>query len=558
MKGLFKNLRVGRKLMAAFATVIALYILTVILSVLSIRDLGQRMEALYSGPFANVETSHEVSTNILQIVKNLAIISTTDNVVDEEEYMQIIQETANNVDAGITELNSGYISGGEKVDQLADEYGKLKEARQRVYTYLEQNNDQAAFDVYFKEYEPQAETVISVVDEVEEASKADAEASLETVKKQNVSVITFLSMLAAFCVLITIFLWIAITRSTVQPIIAVKGAASQIANGQLDVKLDYESANEFGELADDIRSTARSLSLYVSELRKGLLALGAGRLNYTCDIKFKGDFIALGESMEEIGKMLRNSMRQISSSSELVSGGAEQVSDGAQVLAQGASEQASSIEELAVSINEIAESVGINAEKAVKSRDYASEVRDRILENNQQMEKLQGSIKEIQENSKEITGIVKEIEDIAFQTNILALNASVEAARAGDAGKGFAVVAGEVRRLAAKTASASKLTADLAEKNSEAVREGYEAASMTARTLKTSVEGAETVNEMVGDISRLSEQQADAIAQIRKSVEQISDIVQGNSATSEESAAASEELSAQAQMLRELVEQFEL
>ena len=81
---------------------------------------------------------------------------------------------------------------------------------------------------------------------------------------------------------------------------------------------------------------------------------------------------------------------------------------------------------------------------------------------------------------------------------------------------------------------------------------------MTARTLKTSVEGAETVNEMVGDISRLSEQQADAIAQIRKSVELISDIVQGNSATSEESAAASEELSAQAQMLRELVEQFEL
>ena len=176
------------------------------------------------------------------------------------------------------------------------------------------------------------------------------------------------------------------------------------------------------------------------------------------------------------------------------------------MLAQGASEQAGSIEELAVSINDIAESVDMNAKNAVKSSDFAAEVRDRILENNKQMEKLQDSIKEIHENSKEITGIVKEIEDIAFQTNILALNASVEAARAGEAGKGFAVVAGEVRRLAAKTASASKLTADLAEKNSDAVREGYEAAGMTSRTLKTSVEGAETVSSMLGDISKMSGQ----------------------------------------------------
>ena len=119
-------------------------------------------------------------------------------------------------------------------------------------------------------------------------------------------------------------------------------------------------------------------------------------------------------------------------------------------------------------------------------------------------------------------------------------------------------MAGEVRRLAAKTTGASKLTAELVEKNTEAVREGYEASQMTAQTLQSSVEGAQTVNDMVGNISELSEQQADAIAQIRKSVELISDIVQGNSATSEESAAASEELSAQAQILKELVEQFEL
>ena len=85
-----------------------------------------------------------------------------------------------------------------------------------------------------------------------------------------------------------------------------------------------------------------------------------------------------------------------------------------------------------------------------------------------------------------------------------------------------------------------------------------DAVNITARTLKESVEGARRVNRKMDQISEVSVQQAEAIAQVRKSVELISEIVQGNSATSEESAAASEELSAQAQILKELVGKFEL
>lgn len=80
----------------------------------------------------------------------------------------------------------------------------------------------------------------------------------------------------------------------------------------------------------------------------------------------------------------------------------------------------------------------------------------------------------------------------------------------------------------------------------------------TAESLQTSVEKAQEVNQMMDEISEVSVQQADAIMQVRRSMDLISDIVQGNSASSEESAAASEELSAQAQMLKELVEQFEI
>ena len=115
------------------------------------------------------------------------------------------------------------------------------------------------------------------------------------------------------------------------------------------------------------------------------------------------------------------------------------------------------------------------------------------------------------------------------------------------------MVAGEIRRLASQTTAASKLTAELIEKNAKAVDTGMTAAASTAETMKESVDGARQVNSMVDKISGVCVQQADAIAQVRKSIELISEIVQGNSATSEESAAASEELSAQALVLKEMV-----
>ena len=165
---------------------------------------------------------------------------------------------------------------------------------------------------------------------------------------------------------------------------------------------------------------------------------------------------------------------------------------------------------------------------------------------------------EIRRSSGEIGNIIKTIEDIAFQTNILALNASVEAARAGEAGRGFSVVAGEVRRLAAKTAEASKLTSELIVRNADAVEAGQKVVDAAVSKMQESVEGAQEVKRKVEVISEASTQQSDAIIQIRKSVELISEIVQGNSAMSQESAAASEELSAQAQILKELVERFEI
>ena len=104
--------------------------------------------------------------------------------------------------------------------------------------------------------------------------------------------------------------------------------------GRSGCELDYRSANELGQLAEDIRKTASALKFYVEEIRQGMSAVGRGKLNYETRADFKGDFIALGESLNEISRLLRESIAQISSSAEQISVGAEQVSNGAQVLAR--------------------------------------------------------------------------------------------------------------------------------------------------------------------------------------------------------------------------------
>ena len=557
MRERFRNYKTGRKMVMAFLSIIVLYVVTVTAAIINVETISSRMEDIYAGQFANVQSSLRMIASLRAVGRNIAILAATEGLVDEDEYLQNTRELILDEEKALSELSTGYITAPEKVQELNEKFQALASARTKITTLLEAGQDEKVLAVFADEYLPRSNEVRVVLTEVVDRASEETEASIAAEHRSNHRIITMLVLLSVVCISATIFICIIITRNIVRPINEVKEAANTISNGKLNISLRYRSRDELGQLADDIRHTAQVLYSYVSEIQSGLTALGNGRLNYQSDVEFKGDFVAVSNGLKEISRLLRSSLQQINNSAEQVSLGAEQVSNSSQVLAQGASEQAGSIEELAVSINEIAESVKNNADSAVDSSRQAALVGQKLEECDGQMESLVNTIHEVKNNSGQITGIVRQIEDIAFQTNILALNAAVEAARAGEAGRGFSVVAEEVRRLATKTTGASKLTAELVEKNSDAVSDGMEAVNLTAQTLKDSVEGARQVSRNMDKISETSVQQADAITQIRRSVELISEIVQGNSATSEESAAASEELSAQAQILKELVEKFE-
>lgn len=372
-----------------------------------------------------------------------------------------------------------------------------------------------------------------------------------------------LSVITIFTIaLIIMFVLIIVTsKSIVNPLVKLKNAANQIADGDLDVSINIKSADEVGQVSAALTRTVKRLKQYIEyidEVSASLDQIAIGNLIFELHCDYVGEFSKIKDSLENIKSTLKETFAEINISADQVASGSNQVADASQALAQGATEQASSIQELLASITEIAEHVKHNAENAENANSLSGTSLKEIEHGNELMKQMMNAMTDISSSSDEISKIIKTIEDIAFQTNILALNAAVEAARAGEAGKGFAVVADEVRNLASKSAEAAKDTTVLIGNAIESVQHGTKIADETANSLSSMISDANKTNDLINKISEACSEQEISISQVRQGIDQISSVVQTNSATSEESAASSEELSGQAMSLKMRIEKFKI
>ena len=174
------------------------------------------------------------------------------------------------------------------------------------------------------------------------------------------------------------------------------------------------------------------------------------------------------------------------------------------------------------------------------------------------MSELCDAMLKISNDSEEIASIVKTIDDIAFQTNILALNASVEAARAGTFGKGFSVVADEVSNLAKRSAEASSLTAKLVANSQKNVADGVELAKSTAKRMDEIAGEIQRVVEIAGEINTAAETQSRSIETVSNFIVKINGNLQNNVAASEESAASIRNLMDQTKNLDDIINEYKL
>ena len=347
--------------------------------------------------------------------------------------------------------------------------------------------------------------------------------------------------------------------NALKPLKKISEAGKEVAGGNFDVEIHYPQQDEIGELSRSISEVIGRSKKIVFDLRDRLDAMAGG--NFTENLEseeYVGDYAPLLESLKHIQEDMNRTLQEVHASSVQVLSSAEQVNTGAQSLSQGATEQASSIEELSANMQDISQSIQASTKTAGEAYKLQGEAGVAVLQSNEKMEEMRKAMDDITAKSNEISKIIKTIDDIAFQTNILSLNAAIEAARAGAAGKGFAVVADEVGNLAQKSAKAAQNTGLLIEETIEAVEKGAKITEETAESLNSVSKSTEEVNTLIEKISSASSKDLEGITSLNQGLQQISSVVQANSATAEQSAAASEELTGQANKMNELVERFQL
>ncbi len=230
-----------------------------------------------------------------------------------------------------------------------------------------------------------------------------------------------------------------------------------------------------------------------------------------------------------------------------------EVDASAEELSQRTASQAASLEETAAAMEELTESVSSTAANTAAANAITQDARGEVLEGAKVVGSAAEAMQKIEKSSDEISQITKLIDDIAFQTNILAFNAGVEAARAGDAGRGFAVVASEVRTLATKSSVAANAIKDLIGLSTRNVGEGVERMRKAESLLAVIVTSFDRVTDLAGGVAIASREQSQALSEVNGAISHLDTITQMNASMVSDTTSSTKLMSDKAMALKSLL-----
>ena len=559
-----KNAKVAGKLNTYRMYMIALMVIMGIVSLvlgLVVQMKVKEITEVWSPSLAHVQTMNNLTSEYR--LKEYGHI-----VAEDEQSMASYEEELAQVDQEIETVSAEFVAiittdTEREIFENVDAKWKLyKEQGEEALALSRAGKTKEAGELMTGEIYTTYQDFCNSFAELQTYEESELQSAKDAVSGVFVVMIVLIVLVVIFAVVLATALGKIVIRMITEPVKQIEDAVAGMRVGDLSKNsmITYESEDELGIAAKNLKESMQILSDYITEISDNLREMAKGDLTKNGEeiTDFLGDFSSIKESLLYILKRFNSTLTEIQHTSGDVSADSEQIEKASQSLAEGATDQASAIEELTATITTVSNLAEDSAKKTQSVYEHVRASADQAEVERRKMEDLIEEMKRIMEISKQIENIITAIEDIASQTNLLSLNASIEAARAGDAGRGFAVVADQIGKLASDSAQSAVNTRELISKTLEEIEKGNGIVESTAQAFGQMIENLKEFAEMAHQTTENVNSQAQALEQVEEGIDQISGAVQNTAASSEENLAISANLSEKAQSLDELVKRFKL
>ncbi len=310
---------------------------------------------------------------------------------------------------------------------------------------------------------------------------------------------------------------------------------NDVSSGILTKKVEAKTTNAvINELTEDLNIMIGSLYNTINHTIDVLKSYESRDFTKQTTISCKGELCSLTSGVNKLGQEISMMLKTNLENSEVLDKNANNLTSNMNRLTVSANEQAASLEETAAALEEITETMRANSNNINELSSNSVSLRDEVNKGKELSKQTSSSMEQINVNVNAITESIAIIDQIAFQTNILSLNAAVEAATAGEAGKGFAVVAGEVRNLATRSAEAAKEIKALVESATKSSNEGKDIVNIMYEGYEKLNDNIINTTSIVDTVTTNAKEQMIGVEQINSAVGQLDKTTQENAAIASE------------------------